>query len=128
MKVNKEEILGMYVALDEYVKKDHAKEWKEWEDKVAYVAAEVEKISGVTTEVSVPPIANHTPYLKISWDPATIKLTREQMQEKLRMGQPSIEVISGGDHAISMTVFMLRPKEEKIVAKRIAEELQIAKV
>ncbi|WP_375584935.1 aminotransferase class V-fold PLP-dependent enzyme [Cyclobacterium xiamenense] len=128
MKVNKEEILGMYVALDEYVKKDHAKEWKEWEDKVAYVAAEVEKISGVSTEVSVPPIANHTPYLKISWDPAIIQLTRQQMQEKLRMGQPSIEVISGGDHAISMTVFMLRPKEEKIVAKRIAEELQIAKV
>ncbi len=127
MKVNKEEILGMYVALDEYIKKDHEKEWKEWEDKVAYVAGEVEKIDGVTTDVSVPPIANHTPYLKISWDDS-IQLTREQMQEKLRMGDPSIEVISGGDRAISMTVFMLRPKEEKIVAKRIAEELQIAKV
>ncbi|WP_162341144.1 aminotransferase class V-fold PLP-dependent enzyme [Cyclobacterium salsum] len=127
MKVNKEEILGMYVALDEYIKKDHEKEWKEWEDKVAYVAGEVEKIDGVTTDVSVPPIANHTPYLKISWDDS-IQLTREQLQEKLRMGDPSIEVISGGDHAISMTVFMLRPKEEKIVAKRIAEELRIAKV
>ncbi|WP_162416264.1 aminotransferase class V-fold PLP-dependent enzyme [Cyclobacterium roseum] len=127
MKVNKEEILGMYVALDEYIKKDHEKEWKEWEDKVAYVAGEVEKIDGVTTDVSVPPIANHTPYLKISWDDS-IQLTREQMQEKLRMGDPSIEVISGGDNAISMTVFMLRPKEEKIVAKRIAEELRIAKV
>lgn len=127
MKVNKEEILGMYVALDEYIKKDHDKEWKEWEDKVAYVAGEVEKIDGVTTDVSVPPIANHTPYLKISWDDS-IQLTREQMQEKLRLGEPSIEVISGGDQAISMTVFMLRPKEEKIVAKRIAEELRIAKV
>lgn len=127
MKVNKEEILGMYVALDEYIKKDHEKEWKEWEDKVAYVAEEVEKIEGVTTGVSVPAIANHTPYLKISWDDS-IKLTREQMQEKLRLGEPSIEVISGGDQAISMTVFMLRPKEEKIVAKRIAEELRIAKV
>lgn len=127
MKVNKEEILGMYVALDEYIKKDHDKEWKEWEDKVAYVAGEVEKIDGVTTDVSVPPIANHTPYLKISWDDS-IQLTREKMQEKLRLGEPSIEVISGGDQAISMTVFMLRPKEEKIVAKRIAEELRIAKV
>ncbi|MDN3687798.1 aminotransferase class V-fold PLP-dependent enzyme [Cyclobacterium jeungdonense] len=127
MKVNKEEILGMYVALDEYIKKDHDKEWKEWEEKVAYVAGEVEKIDGVTTDVSVPPIANHTPYLKISWDDS-IQLTREQMQEKLRLGEPSIEVISGGDQAISMTVFMLRPKEEKIVAKRIVEELRIAKV
>ncbi|MFO7826361.1 MAG: aminotransferase class V-fold PLP-dependent enzyme [Cyclobacterium sp.] len=128
MKVNKEEILGMYVALDEYIKKDHDKEWQEWEDKVAYVASVVEKIDSVTTEVSVPEIANHTPYLKIGWDPEKIQLTRAQMQEKLRQGNPSIEVISGGDHAISMTVFMLRPKEEKIVAKRIAEELNIAKV
>ncbi|SHN24271.1 L-seryl-tRNA(Ser) seleniumtransferase [Cyclobacterium lianum] len=128
MKVNKEEILGMYVALDEYIKKDHEKEWQEWEDKVAYVAGVVEEVEGVTTEVSVPEIANHTPYLKISWDPNKINLTREQMQEKLRQGKPSIEVISGGDHAISMTVFMLRPKEERIVAKRIAEELNIAKV
>ncbi|MEX2512227.1 MAG: selenocysteine synthase [Cyclobacteriaceae bacterium] len=128
MKVNKEEILGMYVALDEYIKKDHDKEWDEWEEKVNYVAGVVEKVEGVATEMSVPPIANHTPYLKISWDPDKIPLTREQMQEKLRQGNPSIEVISGGDHAISMTVFMLRPKEEKIVAKRIAEELSNAKV
>jgi uncharacterized pyridoxal phosphate-dependent enzyme len=33
MKVNKEEILGMYVALDNYIKRDHAKEWKQWEDR-----------------------------------------------------------------------------------------------
>ncbi|MEX0884241.1 MAG: selenocysteine synthase [Cyclobacteriaceae bacterium] len=128
MKVNKEEILGMYVALDEYIKKDHDKEWQEWEEKVAYVAYVVEKIDSVTTEVSVPEIANHTPYLKIAWDPDKIQLTRAQLQEKLRQGNPSIEVIGGEDHAISMTVFMLRPKEEKIVAKRIAEELNIAKV
>jgi L-seryl-tRNA(Ser) seleniumtransferase len=128
MKVNKEEILGMYVALDVYVKKDHKKEWAEWEAKVAHIADAVSKIDSVTTEVSVPPIANHTPYLKVGWDPDKIKLTRQEMMEKLRNGSPSIEVRSGGDYAINMTVFMLRPKEEKIVAKRIAEELQKAKV
>jgi seryl-tRNA(Sec) selenium transferase len=34
MKVNKEEILGMYVALDNFVKMDHKKEWKTWEDRI----------------------------------------------------------------------------------------------
>jgi L-seryl-tRNA(Ser) seleniumtransferase len=128
MKVNKEEILGMYVALDVYVKKDHKKEWAEWEAKIAHVNDAVSDIDGVSTEVTVPPIANHTPYLKVGWDPDKIKLTREEMREKLRNGSPSIEVVSGGDNAISMTVFMLKPKEEKIVAKRVAEELQKAKV
>jgi seryl-tRNA(Sec) selenium transferase len=32
-KVNKEEIIGMYAALDRYVKLDHKKEWREWEQK-----------------------------------------------------------------------------------------------
>jgi len=128
MKVNKEEILGMYVALDVYIKKDHNKEWKEWEAKVAHISDAVSGIEGVSTEVSVPPVANHTPYLKVGWDTAKINLTQEEMRERLRIGTPSIEVISGGENAISMTVFMLKPKEEKIVAKRVAEELQKAKV
>jgi L-seryl-tRNA(Ser) seleniumtransferase len=128
MKVNKEEILGMYVALDLYVKKDHKKEWAEWEAQIAHVSDAVSGIESITTEVSVPPIANHTPYLKIGWDPEKVKLTTSELIEKLRNGSPSIEVRGGGENAISMTVFMLRPKEEKIVAKRIVEELKNAKV
>ncbi|RPA67237.1 selenocysteine synthase [Cyclobacteriaceae bacterium YHN15] len=128
MKVNKEEILGMYVALELYVNKDHEKEWKSWEDKVAYIEDIVSNVNSVSTSVSVPPVANRTPFLKITWNPAVINLTRTQMQEKLRKGNPSIEVIGNGDHEISLTVWMLRPNEEKIVAKRIQEELIAAKV
>ena len=128
MKVNKEEILGMYVALDTYIKKDHDKEWKEWEDKIAHISDAVSGIESVSTDVSVPEVANHTPYLQIGWDPNIIKLDQGELRKRLREGSPSIEVISGGDNAVKLTVFMLRPKEEKIVAKRIAEELQKAKV
>lgn len=46
--------------------------------------------------MSVPPVANHTPYLEIGWDPAKIKLTQAELREKLRDGSPSIEVIGGG--------------------------------
>lgn len=128
MKVNKEEILGMYVALEKYINTDHEKEWKSWEDKITYIQGMVNKVKGVSTSVSVPPVANHTPFLKIEWDSALIGLNRTQMQENLRKGSPSIEVIGFGEHEISCTVFMLRPEEEKIVAKRIQEELIAAKV
>ena len=74
-KVNKEEIIGMYAALDRYVKLDHAKEWKEWEQKIAVIDDAVKKVKGVKTEVIVPPVANHTPSLKITWDPNVAKLT-----------------------------------------------------
>jgi L-seryl-tRNA(Ser) seleniumtransferase len=128
MKVNKEEMLGMNAALDAYVNKDHDKEWKMWEDNVGYINNAVKNIKGVTTEISVPPIANHTPKLKIAWDKNIIRTTRENLGDKLRNGNPSIEVISWGDedNSISLTVFMLKKGEEKIVARRIKEELSVA--
>ncbi|WP_018612174.1 aminotransferase class V-fold PLP-dependent enzyme [Segetibacter koreensis] len=123
MKVNKEEILGMYAALDRYVKQDHEKEWKEWEEKIAIIENAAKKVKGVTTEVTVPPIANHTPALKISWDTSVVKTTPKDLQARLREGNPSIEVMSFADNTINITVFMLKPGQEKIVATRINEEL-----
>jgi len=63
--------------------------------------------------------------MKITWDKNKINMTRENLGERLRMGSPSIEVISWGDedNSIDLTVFMLKNGEEKIVAKRIKEEL-----
>jgi L-seryl-tRNA(Ser) seleniumtransferase len=126
MKVNKEEILGMYAALDRYVKVDHDKEWKMWEAQVATIENAAKKVKGVTTQVTVPEIANHTPKLSITWDQSQVKLTRKQLQENLRNGNPSIETMGEGDNTVNITVFMLKPGEEKIVASRVSEELKKA--
>ena len=129
MKVNKEEIFGLYAALERYVNQDHNKEWKTWESQVAVIDNAVKKIKGVTTEIVIPPIHNRTPNLSIFWDSASINLTTKQMTEKLREGSPSIEVgvrsasVPSQSGALNITVWMLQPGEEKIVAKRIQEEL-----
>ncbi|MEO5995477.1 MAG: aminotransferase class V-fold PLP-dependent enzyme [Chitinophagaceae bacterium] len=129
-KVNKEEIIGMYVALEKYIKTDHAKEWKSWEEKIAVIENAVKSVNGVKTEVYIPATDNHTPSLRISWDASKIKLTRDALGEKLRVGSPSIEVISWetDNTGIRLTVFMLQAGEEKKVAARIKEELVKASV
>jgi len=123
MKINKEEILGMYVALEKYINQDHDKEWKEWEAKLALVNNSVSSIPGVTTEVDVPPLGNHTPTLRITWDTAKVKITDKGLREALRKATPSIEVGGGSANSVSVTVFMLKGGEEKIVATRLKEEL-----
>jgi L-seryl-tRNA(Ser) seleniumtransferase len=128
MKVNKEEILGMYVALEKFINEDHDKLWKTWEDGVAHIDNSVKMVSGVQTEVHVPPLGNHTPTLKISWDPAKLKIASKDLQEALRKGDPSIEVGGGGPNNINVTVWMMKPGQEKIVAKRLKEELSKATV
>jgi L-seryl-tRNA(Ser) seleniumtransferase len=128
MKVNKEEIIGMYVAVDKYINEDHNKEWQEWENRVALIETAAKNVGGVTTTVTVPPIANHTPSLNIAWDINKVKVTRNDFQERLRNGNPSIEVMGGKDNSVNLTVFMLKPGQDKIVAARIQEELRKASV
>ncbi|MEZ5103964.1 MAG: selenocysteine synthase [Draconibacterium sp.] len=127
MKVNKEEILGMYIALEKFLSIDHNKEWKMWEDRVTTIENSAKKVNGVITKVTVPPVANVTPTLNISWD-NNIKLTRDEFMDKLRSGDPSISVVSGGENSINITVWMLKPGQEKIVAKRVHEVLREASV
>lgn len=126
MKINKEEILGMYVALEKYINQDHDKEWKEWEDGLALIDNAVKKIQGVTTEVRIPPLGNHTPTLHITWDVDKVKLSDKQLRDALRNSNPSIELGGGTSNSVSVTVFMLKPGQEKIVATRLKEELSKA--
>ena len=123
MKVNKEEILAMYVALEHYISYDHDKEWKRWEEGISYIEKMVQPVKGVTTKVTVPPLGNITPTLGISWDRNVLKMTGKELQEKLRNGHPSIEVGGVQENSISVTVWVMKPGQEKIVAKRLKEEL-----
>ena len=128
MKVNKEEILAMYVALQKYISQDHEQEWKMWEDRISLINNAVKNINGVTTEIIVPPVANHTPTLIISWDSNKVKILQKDLQENLRKGQPSIEVGGGENNSIRVAVFLLKRGQEKIVARRVEEELTKASV
>lgn len=123
MKVNKEEVIGMYVALEYYLQYDHEKEWKDWEARVAIIQNAIKPINGVTTEIRVPALGNVTPTLHVTWDAGKIKMTTKELQERLRHGIPSIEIVNNGDAHISITTWVMKAGEDKIVARRLKEEL-----
>jgi uncharacterized pyridoxal phosphate-dependent enzyme len=124
MKVNKEEYLGMMVAIEQYVKMDHAAEWREWEKRVKVVADSVGPVHGVKTETFVPEIANAVPHLRITWDPSAVKITADEAVKRLRDGDPSIELRPGAKDGLEVAVWMLQPGEAQIVARRIREVLK----
>ncbi len=125
MKVNKAEILAMLVAVEVYLTKDHAAEWKLWESQIQLISDSVRQVEGVTTEIHVPPIANHVPSLNVTWDRDKVPITAEEAREKLRNGHPSIET-AGGTDSLAITTWMMRPGEERIVAERVQEVLSEA--
>ncbi len=121
MKVNKEEIFGLYFALEKFINTDQDKEWKMLEDRIAVIAKAAGSVPGVQTEVLPLLLINRIPTLNISWDKSKIKL--ENLSANLRNGSPSIEVMGGPGGSINVTTHMLKPEEVKIVAGRIREEL-----
>jgi L-seryl-tRNA(Ser) seleniumtransferase len=129
-KVNKEEVLGMYAALERFVNLDHKKEWEMWERKIAFIASTIKAIPGVTTSTYVPEtLDNQMPTLKVTWDPAKINVTNVEMGERLRKGNPSVEVISWeAPNTLRCGMHVLEAGEEKIVASRLREELLKASV
>jgi D-glucosaminate-6-phosphate ammonia-lyase len=127
MKVNKEEMLAMMVALEVYISKDFEAEAKEWNRRVEAITKAVKGLPTIKTSVDVPPIANHTPHLSITWDQSRIKITPLEAMKKLREGTPSIEACPATDKDnLVFTVWMLNPGEAEIVAKRTREVLSAA--
>jgi L-seryl-tRNA(Ser) seleniumtransferase len=120
-KVNKEEILGLYVAIEKFIRTGD-EEWKFWLKQIAHIESAVKNIKSVKTRVFVPELANSTPNLEISWDPAILPVTGKEIQERLSKGEPGIE-LNAGKNNISLVTFIMVPGEEKIVATRIKEEL-----
>jgi L-seryl-tRNA(Ser) seleniumtransferase len=121
-KVGKEELVGMWAAMKTYLEQDHGSQWREWEKRIERIAATVETVKGVKTEKFVPPLANHTPHLRVSWD-AGIGLTPGDVIKRLREGEPRIEVRPPVEGAVELSVWMLKAEETAVVARRLREVL-----
>lgn len=127
MKVNKEEVLAMLVAVERFLEIDREEQWARWKSQIQFIRDTVENVPSVETEYFVPDIANHVPSLRIMWDQERVSIAPSEAQTRLREGHPSIEVAGGSDD-LTLTTWMMRPEEVEFVAHRIREVLEEAVV
>src|SRR5262245_6189545 len=129
MKVGKEDMVALLVAVERFVKLDHAAELKELERRLGVIESAVKDIPTTECGRIVPAIANHVPHLQIAWDEKRVKITREQVTRSLADGDPSIRIgrVAGtGDKGILISVLTLQDGEERVVARRLVEILRKA--
>ena len=128
MKVNKEEIFGMYAALKSYLERDHKNEWNDWLDRIERIKKKVEQIKSVQGETYINPgPANAFPALYVTWDQQIVKMTPNEVQTALQKGTPSIVAnVANKDSnkVLSVGVVLLRPDQVDIVARRVKEILE----
>ncbi|WP_111308327.1 aminotransferase class V-fold PLP-dependent enzyme [Confluentibacter sediminis] len=127
MKVNKEEIFGMYAALKAYLAKDHEEEWGMWLKRTQQISMVLEKVPGVKTAVYIPTgRANVFPTVDVFWDKEKSSLTADTIYNQLKNGTPSIvcsKTERNGDKIINIGVVLLKTEQVKIVAHRLKEIL-----
>jgi len=94
------------------------------------------QIDSVKTAVREPRgLSNHSPGLSITWDPAKLNITGEEVSNMLYTTEPRIALGGGGgggggrggraagETGISITAYMMSPGEDKIVGDRIFQIL-----
>jgi hypothetical protein len=121
MKVGREEMIGMLVAVESWVTRDHAAEWKERIARCDYIADRLSRIPGVVATVQREPgasLSNRSPRVTLQWDPPKLGITGRDVADLLDKGEPRI-VLTAGETSISITAAMMSPGDEKIVAQRI---------
>jgi len=123
-KVNKEELLGMFVALELYFNRDHAADWREWEKRIDVIRTGVSSLHGMRSEMFVPEIHYRVPHVRIQWDESASRLTVADAIRRLREGSPSIETRPNNHEGLELGVWMLEPGQAEIVARRVREILK----
>lgn len=139
MKVGREEMVGMLMAVEMWVKRNHEAEWKAYLDRLDHIATRVKKVDGISTSVRQPEgRANKSPSLSIRWDSKKLGITGQEVAQILDSTDPRILLNGGGgfggggrrgggnepgDTGVSITAFMMSPGDEKVVADRLHEIL-----
>ncbi len=128
MKVSKEEIVGMTVAVEVFINsRDIQDEYKMWEGWYKHITDKVTQVPGVKTEVKGPSRGGPFPTLQVSWDQSKTGLTAGEVHDLLLDGSPAIMTHASGEgSAFVIRPVAMKPEEHKIVADRLAEILKNA--
>lgn len=126
-KVGKEEMLGMLAAVEAWVTRDHNAEWKTWLSWLDNISKRISKIDGIETSVHEPTdLSNRSPVLHVSWDPAKLHITAEEVAEDFARSKPRIAIGArsrDGKTTLSITTGQMQPGNDKVVADRIYHTL-----
>ena len=118
MKVGKEEIVAFTVALNRYVALDHEAVFETWNRKARWLNEQLQEIPGLHA------FYRQNAYgfgeIRFEWDQQVIRLTPDQVRDKLKAGEPRI-VYYDDDKGGTIQTRTMKDGEEIFAARRLRE-------
>ena len=126
MKVGREEMIALWLAVERYAKLDFPAIERESKAQADWLEGRLKKIRGLHLG-RVPFERTRTVHrVVVEWDESQLGIATKQLKQKLLEGEPRIAVAGNGKQGIQLTVFMNDRGDEKIVARRITEIFKAA--
>ncbi len=123
MKVNKEELVAMWIAVERFLKSDYDKEYETWMTQVDWLKDQLSSVEGLTAESIIPQSPNTVPTLQLTLQSGRFAATGYKLQNALLEGTPSVAVARPREDGFNLTTWMMKPKHLATVAMRVKEEL-----
>ncbi len=147
MKVGKEEIIGCLTAVEKWLTIDLESLYRDQDKKLKRIESMNSTVRGVHTEIETRRGSNRFRQLVVRWDEEEIDLRVDECGQRLREGDPSIEVLynynpyiirgkpkpntdskeKGRGSPLTIYSLGLKKGEEMIVGRRLREVLLTAR-
>ncbi len=127
MKVGKEEIVGLLVALERYVRQDHATIRAEWLNKLASIRNALSEIDGLTVTIVEEPLGGlAVPYALVQLDEHKLGITAYQLLNGLQECDPPIYLIEepAWRGAVAVSPMTLQDGDELAIVHAIPQVLK----
>jgi L-seryl-tRNA(Ser) seleniumtransferase len=125
LKVAKEEIIGLMVALEQYVQRDHAADQARWRRQMEVVSSRIQGIAGVRASVLQDPHSRPVPEVAIYFDKTYRGPSGKQIETILEAGDPPIVIghANARGEDLYVNAHNVADGEEVIIAERLRAAL-----
>lgn len=123
MKVGRESMVGMLVALQLYAGQEDEDDFSHWMQKARYMVHQLQDIPHITVEQTLGNgIQENIPYCQVVLDETALRLTAAELRQQLLDGDPRI-MTSFHDNVLIMNMRNLMGDEHQQIVKRLRDIL-----
>jgi L-seryl-tRNA(Ser) seleniumtransferase len=128
LKVAKETMIGLLAAVETFVNRDHAADARRWSDMVdSWLTTWRQAVPGGVEMTREETLQEGVPIPRVVFrfeDEAA--WNQDAWVNRLRAGDPPIEVVRNGSNGIAFTPYLLQDGEADVVTSRVRELLELA--
>jgi L-seryl-tRNA(Ser) seleniumtransferase len=120
-KVGKEEIVGLIVALERYVRLDHPAEQAAQEARLGALAGRLAGVAGLRVRLVPARETGRTPWLELALDEGAVGRTASAISRALQQGTPPVHLSErrAAQGVLTVDPSGLRPGDELVIADRL---------